>query len=356
MMLTYSILLLIIIGGMLLIDTLPNCKNKAKKQLVFAGLVITVFWGSVDAVKFSTDILSYYNNAIAAANTSFNNFLNISPFEKGYAAFIWLVTHIFKTPQALLLVQTVIVTFSIFRFIYRNSKDVIISVISYLCLGCFGMFSYAYRQAFAIAICLFALEAIQKKKRILAIIIILFASLFHQTAIIFLPVLLIYGKKLNQKNILLFSGIMILVALTLSYTLPYANEFFEMNYGSSTNKYSTIGGIINLFIFALSFILLWAKYRHTPKNFRETEFNNLHIFVFLGIIGFVLYTCRFYALAMERVAYYFLPAFCILFADGLTTHTKKRLPDLFMLFLILACGLFLYRSIDSLSTYHFVWW
>ncbi len=355
-MLPYLILLLTVFGGMFLLETLPNHKNKTKIQLIYAGIVITLFWGSVDARDFGTDIMSYYNNAVRAVDTSFNTYLNNSPFETGYAAFIWIIANTFKTPQALLFVQTAFVTFSVFRFIYRNSKDVIASVIVYICLGCFGMFSYAFRQAFAIAICLFAFEAIQKKKRILSVIIILFATLFHQTAIIFLPVIFLYGKKLNQKNILLFSCLMILMALTLSYTLPYANNFFEMNYGESLNRYSNIGGVINLFVFSLAFILLLIKYRHTPKDFKTQEFERLNIFVFLGIAGFTIYACRFYALAMERVAYFFLPAFCILFAEGLTNHNKKRLPDLFILFLILSCALFLYRSTDSLSTYHFIWW
>lgn len=354
-MLPYALLLLLVFGGMFLLEIHPNSKNKAKNQLIFAFIIITLFWGLTDARSFGTDIFSYYNNAVKAVNSTFHTYIDNSPFEPGYAAFVWIVTNIFKTPQALLFVQTAFVTFSVFRFIYKNSKDVTISVIAYICLGCFGMFSYAFRQAFAIAICLFALEAIQKKKRILAIILILFATLFHQTAIIFIPVIFLYGKKISHKNILLFLGVMLLMVLTLNYSLPIANDFFEMDYGVSSRNYSTIGGIMNLAIFSLAFILLWLKYRHSPKEFKKKEFSNIHIFVFLSIAGFVIYACRFYALAMERVAYYFLPSFCILFAESLTGLNKKRLPDFFILFLLLSCALFLYRSTISLSTYNFIW-
>ena len=128
-----------------------------------------------------------------------------------------------------------------------------------------------------------------------------------------------------------------------------------MDYGVSFKKYSTIGGIINLIIFSVAFVLLWLKYNRVPKEFKEKEFNNINIILFLGIAGFVIYSCRFYALAMERVAYYFLPSFCILFAEGLTGLNKKRLPDFFILFLLLSCVLFLYRSTDALSTYNFIW-
>lgn len=354
-MLSYAILLLILFGGMFLIDTTNN-KNKIRNQLIYAGIVITLFWGSVDAVKFSTDVFNYYRNASNAIGTNFESYIINSPLEVGYAAFIWIVTNTFKTPQALLFVQTAFVTFSVFRFFYRNSKDVITSVIAYICLGCFGMFSYAYRQAFAIAICLFAFECIQKKKYVLSIILILFATLFHQTAIIFLPVIFIQNIKSSKRNILLFSAFMISIALMLDTLLPKANEFFEMNYGKNESEFSNIGGIINIIIFLIGFFFIYIKYRHSPTNNKNNEFKNLSPIIFLCIIGFVLYACRFYTLAMERVAYYFLPAFCILFAEGLTNYNKKRIPDLFLLFMLLSVCLFLYRSTNSLGNYSSIWW
>ncbi len=352
-MLTYAIFLAVLFGGALIIEAVPN-KNTKRNQLIFAWLVITLFWGSVDAIDFGTDIMSYFNNATNAHHLTYHAYLNTTSFERGYATFVWLCSHLFKTPQALLFIQTGFVTFSVFRFIYRNSKDVFLSLVAYVCLGSFGMFSYAYRQAFAVAICLFALEAIQKSRRLLAVILILFASLFHQTAIVFLPIIFIYSKKLNQKNIFTFSCIMLIIALTLNRTLPKANEFFEMNYGYES--YSSLGGIINLVIYILAFFLVYIKYKNSPTKIKEAEFENLGLIIFLSIIAFVLYACRFYTLALERVAHYFLPAFCILFAEGLTNHNKKRITDFTFFFFILSISLFLYRSNTSLGEYTSIWW
>ncbi len=352
-MLTYAIFLLVIFGGMLLFEVRPT-KNTARNQLIFAWLVIVLFWGSVDALDFGTDIMNYYHNANIALHKSYSQYIVSCAFEKGYATFIWICSNIFKTPQALLFVQYGFVTFSVFRFIYRNSKDVFLSIIAYLCLGCFGLYLYAFRQAFAIAVCLFALEFIQKRKYFWAVILILFASLFHQTAIIFLPVIFLNEKKLNQKNITIFSVIMLIIAFTLNYTLPQANELFEMNYGQ-TGSASSLGGIISIIIYTLAFVLLLAKYRKAPLEIKTNELNQISFIVLLSITAFVIYICRFYVLALERVAYYFLPAFCILFAEGLTNHNKKRIPDFTFFFVILATVLFLYRSSSSLGLYHPIW-
>lgn len=352
-MLTYTIFLLVIFGGMLLLEAKPNTYTR-RNQLIFAWFVIVLFWGSVDALDFGTDISAYYSNAIQALNLPFRAYLNLTAFEKGYAMFIWVCSHIFRTPQALLFVQYGFVTFSVFRFIYRNSKDVFISVVAYICLGSFGMFLYAFRQAFAIAICLFALEAVQKKQRIITILLILLASLFHQTAIIFLPVLFLYNKKLNQKTIVSFSLIMLTIAVTLDYTLPKANELFEMTYGNR-GAVSVLGGIISIVVYSIAFILIFGKYRNLSSELKEKELDALSFVVLLSIAGFSIYCCRFYALALERAAYYFLPSFCILFADGLTDHNQKRIPDFTFFFVILSIMLFLYRSTTSLGLYHTIW-
>ena len=355
-MFSYAIFLLVLFGGMFLIESVPNIKKPNKKVLIYAGIVITLFWGSLDVPKFSTDIMIYYNHAAKATHMDFASYMNVTPFEKGYAVFVWLVSFIFKTPQALLFVQTAFVTFSVFRFFYLNSKDVIASTAAYVCLGCFGMFSYAYRQAFAIAICLFALEAIQKKKRLLSVLLVLISTFFHQTSIVFLPVLFLQKIKLSKRNVFFFSGFMLLLALTLDRLLPKANKLFNMNYGESVKEYSSIGGIINIAVFTICFLLAYMKYRNVGYRNPECKPQQLNVIVLLCIAGFVIYACRFYALAMERVAYYFLPAFCVLFSEGLTTHTKKRIPDMFLLFLVLSVFLFLYRSTTSLGVYASIWW
>lgn len=352
-MLTYAIFLLVIFGGMLLFEVKPT-KNTRRNQLIFAWLVIVLFWGSVDARDFGTDISVYYEHACRVLHMDYSQYLNSTPFESGYASFIWICSNIFKSPQALLFIQYGFVTFSVFRFIYRNSKDVFLSVVAYICVGSFGIFLYAFRQALAIAICLFALEFIQKRKYFWAVVLILFAALFHQTAIVFLPIIFLNGKKANQKTILSFSVIMLIIAFTLNYTLPQANELFEMDYGQS-GSYSALGGIISIAVYCIAFILLLAKYRKAPNELKEKEFNNLSLIVLLAIVAFVIYICRFYALALERVAHYFLPAFCIIFAEGLTNHNNKRIPDFTFFFFILSIVLFLYRSQTSLGLYHPIW-
>ena len=147
---------------------------------------------------------------------------------------------------------------------------------------------------------------------------------------------------------------MIVIALTLDYTLPQANELFDMEYGARGAR-SAIGGIISIIVNAIAFILIAAKYQKASHDLKEETFNNTSLMIFISIAAFVIYLCRFYALALERVAHYFIPAFSILFAEGLTTHGKKRIQDFTFFFVILSVVLFLYRSNTSLGFYRPFW-
>ena len=180
-MLIYAVFTFVLLGGAFLIDA-SNYRNRKKYELIYAGIVIVLFWGSLDALDYGTDIMNYYNNARVAANLEYSQYLAICAFEDGYATWIWVIAHLFKNPQVLLFAQYAFITYAVFRFIYRNSKDVFLSLVVYICLGCFGFFLLAFRQTFAIAICLFAYEQIKVGHHVRAILLIIFASMFHQTA------------------------------------------------------------------------------------------------------------------------------------------------------------------------------
>ncbi len=354
-MITYAIFITVLLGGALFIDR-SLVRNTRKLQLIYAGIVIVLFWGSVDALDFGTDIMNYYNNARTALRMGYNDYLDICAFEDGYATFIWVISHIFKNPQALLFVQYTFITVIVFRFIYLNSKDVFLSLVVYICLGTFGFCLYAFRQAMAITICLIAYESIKKKHYVRAILIILFASMFHQTAIVFLPVILLQGKQIRVRNVVGFSSAMLVFTLFLEQFVAYGNELFEMGYGSGYQFTSYTGALINIGVDVTTMLMLLLKYKNTDKKYTQIELEKISVLVFMGIIALMLYVCRFYVLALERVAYYFIPAYIILIPEGLAKKTDKwRISKLSFLFVACAVLLFLIRSRSSLGTYNSIW-
>lgn len=98
------------------------------------------------------------------------------------------------------------------------------------------------RQFTAVTICLFATDLILEKKHIPAIIIVLIASSFHQTALLFIPIMLIaQGKPWNKKT-LLFIALTILVVLSVDRFTDFLDSALEETQYTNVVSDWTSGG------------------------------------------------------------------------------------------------------------------
>ena len=75
------------------------------------------------------------------------------------------------------------------------------------------------RQFFAVAITLYAFEPIVRKKYIKAAILIVFASLFHQSALLMLPIMfIVQGRPWNWKTLLVIMGTVVAMSASGIFT------------------------------------------------------------------------------------------------------------------------------------------
>jgi len=332
-------------------------RNHSKAMLFYAGTVITLWWGSLDALDYGGDIMNYYNNASTALICDYSTFLSLCPFERGYATLIWGTTHLFGNAQALLFIQFIWVTTAVFIFIYYNSKNVLLSLVYYVCMGGFMFYLTAFRQSFAAAFGFYALMLAKNKHLMLAIAVILAGSLFHQTLVVFFPVILLSQVKICKKNILICSVIVFIASFFLNQIILSANKYFGMDYGPDYIFSTVVGGIINLSIMAMAFVFLYFVYGNTKDEAKRQRLNSISPIIYMGMVGIIVYGLRFHVLALERIAYYFIPAFCILMPEGIVGMSSGKTENVIprILFVVLAIVLFWVRCNHTFGPYNSIW-
>jgi len=162
----------------------------------------------------------------------------------------------------------------------------------------------AMRQSVAIAIFIFSLKYIYNKDIIRYFICIVIASLFHTSALILLPVILlgILNWKIRTVSIITIISIFISLFMFSNEIAPYMSEFIS-KYFDRYEMYEGAGkigsGIGVLYLSILFFLALYYEKYQDREN---------SIIFKLAIIGFMFIPLGMYIQLIGRVGMYFTPA------------------------------------------------
>lgn len=351
-MFPYLVFILILIVGTSQIFNFGRNDSSKRRSLIFAWIVITIFCGSNDAINFGSDISAYYSHAYRAAQLSLNTYMELNPFEPGFCVYLWSVVHIFKDPQAFLFVQYGIVNGIILCFINKYADNPVYGVIGYVCLGGFGFYFTAMRQAMAMAICMIGLMQMLKGHWIWALLWILVATTFHMTAIVFVPALFIDKLKIKRDNIILTIICCIGVSFSMGPLVDMGNEYMGETYGQSDYQFkSYTGPIISIITLFASLLLIIRNRNHGIKG----QYDN--VFFYATMICLTLYLMRFEVLAIERVAFYFSPIAGIGLSNAVNRYSSS-VNNIVVnnLYAVLALILFVERCSNTFgSSYRMIW-
>lgn len=173
-----------------------NCK------VVFcftAGLVISLFIGLRNPA-IGVDMPGYLDGFHIAANTGWNEIFTVQilNFERGFIIFNKLLSYISSNNQMLCIGCSLMAIMPFSLWIYKKSIYPLLSFVILVGLPCFAWYYSALRQMVAVGICVLALMKMQEKKICKFVALVLLASLFHYTAIIFLIVYPVYWFRVND--------------------------------------------------------------------------------------------------------------------------------------------------------------
>lgn len=170
-------------------------------------------------------------------------------------------------------IQAFFVQYSYVRFIRRYSPSLLMGVALYIFLGTYVFAFAAMKQVTAMAILLYAVEAMIERKHLRFYLLVFLAFLFHTYAIIFLLLPLFTAKPWTPRFYLLLFGIFFVMnnfEPVISAFLDFAND--SGKHISASEVIGTAGiNPIRVAVYAVTplFALVFRPYLFTGKGDRE---------------------------------------------------------------------------------------
>ena len=312
-------------------------KNAKKTYLIMCGLILFLMIALRHYSLGSVDSAAYYNNWITLRELPYSSLSSVmqeSDMESGYLVTVWCLSRVFPSAQFVFVLSGLLFSVAICRVIYFNSDNVMISMLMCICLGLYTFMIQGLRQGIAISICLLAIESCKKRRFIRFLLLVLFASLYHRTVLVFLLVYFVYGFKLSSKTKLVMGGVMIALLALSPVIVEYGNEFLDREYFNAVESGAIVAVLTYLIIVAAAIILL------NEHNSGEKD----AFFVWILIFGMSFYLMRYFGTqALERISFYFLIGQAIVLPTAVNKLEYKSRNATYFLVCLLSIALFIYR-------------
>lgn len=183
------------------------------------------------------------------------------------------------------------------------------------------------RQAAAIGFLMWGLVDLMNGKRIPFVVSVLIATLFHMTAVVMLPIALLYRKR--KMSFIYFFGITLLTLLLVFYLFYFFDyQLNHMIYYYITIKMHHSDGAIVRVLMSFSATVLFFYYR---KQFRQKYHDEKLWFIFSMISILLLPASFYYSTVVDRFAIYFIPLQLVIFSRIPTLISSKYKRTIFIL-------------------------
>lgn len=322
------IALLIYITIIALITSIATKRDEGRKIFVWLSFIAIGLLIGFRSTSVGADTANYYRLYGQIKSINYD-----SDLEKGYILLVVLFNKITDNPQIVFIFQGLLVAISCSCFVNKNTNKLSESFIAVLAFLAFNLFTFhlsGVRQSIAMSICLFAYEKIKDKKLISFLILVLIATLFHVSAIFFIPAYFIGnikdGKALIVSVIVTVLGILFLERIMNAFSL--LNDRFS-KYGIEETDNGYIFFLIIMFITIFDLV-----FRKSILN--NTKTNQVHSKVNYCSAG--MWVMRLFTRVIERINFFYLPSTIIVLSNthgSLKPGSDKKLFIIILSFLLM---------------------
>jgi hypothetical protein len=323
--------------------------NKNRKLYVFLIGSMVFLISALRSDHVGTDIPGYISTFRVINIASFADILTKDK-DQGFYILIKLLSFINKDPHFYLAVIAAIFAISISWFIYRYSSEPAFSFFALLPLNFFYFSMTGLRQTLAMSVLLFAFPYILNRKPLQFFLIIILASTFHKTAVLFSLAYLGNYFKLNYKSV-----VAMICCFVAAYVFRHTIVGIAVSAAPERNMEITNagGGITTLVMYACIFSFC-TFFR---KNIQNTKFNYSIMYYFL-MLGMIFQAMTPVLNEFFRFAMYFNIYVIILLPKIISSMRDKHLRSLCYISAIAVLGamyvLFTYKDAGILP-YSFFW-
>lgn len=297
-----------------------------KRNVLFMGIVLFLLMG-LRGVNVGVDTLSYKMNYFEPISTTPSKYFFYND-EWGFLVFVSSIKFLLNEYQVFLLITGAIISFSFSMLFYKTSQNIFLSFLLHLTVGLFTMTMSGTRQSLAVCFTIFAFFILRWKgnkllKLILYALFLFLAYIFHNSALIFIPVILFQKIKLTKnKALVLFVSTLILClfrtwfAPAIELLMPERYRDIEML--SDLYKLNAILGIMAVFYTGVC-LFFW-----NPTKWTEREWNLNSVLFVMSCINLIMVFLGYNSNQLNRLSYYFVSYNMILIPNVIDTISDKE--------------------------------
>lgn len=341
---SYSVPYVIVILSLFylaLVENRTSSAHKKERLAKIAAFILIFFFGLRGFVQ--SDFQNYYP-WFESLPTLWNNRDFFGAFtenyEPGFVLFSVLCKSIFPNYFIWIFICTLIDILLLKKIFNEYSVNVCLSFAIYFAIGAVIMEFNLMRNIKAILILILALKYIRERQMWKYILCVLTAMLFHITAIIFIPLYFVLGKRWPKPVLIgIFIACMAVLFLRISFLstlLPLVAQLLGGEYVIMTELYLASGmldtsygisfGLIERVITLFLVIFYYGKW--------ADKTGNRYIFPNMVVIYFMCFTLLTeMSMLLERFAYFFALSYCILYPNlfkEVHIHSRRTLLAFFI--------------------------
>lgn len=267
-------------------------------------------------------------------------------FEKGFVTLSFLIKSINYNFTFYLMMISLCIQFPIIYIIYKESNSGYLSIIMYLCLGLFTFSFSGLRQSVALGLLTLSFLQIKDRNLFKFICIVLLATTFHTSSIVFLPAYYVYVFDSSSKRSFFNMGLFLMVILIFrKLILNITNIILRRNLVLENN-----GSFRMVLILFTLWILSWilSKYRIKSKlqwPLLSFEKNSKKFKEIVSFSNFTYVALIFQIFAMEitslsRMGYYYYIYSILLVPLLIDKICSRKIKVFAMAILIIGCVIY----------------
>lgn len=314
--------------------------NKRYLIFIFVSLFLFLALKSNDT---GVDATSYQKIFKDINETPFFSVYAYDRYEIGFKYFCKIISLIWNNYTFFSIIVSFIELAGFYYLIKKYSKNYVFSLFIFITYDTYIFTFGILRQAIALSILLISIKFIKENKFLKFLSLVLLASTFHKTALLFIVCYFIKNVKLNKKIMIGFSVITLFTMLFGDLIIKFILAFVYKP--ANTTFYS--GGGYKLLILIYTTCLISYYLRDKIKLKDENNLFLINILMYATIIQSLAPTFQ----NVGRLTIYFFPILNILITGILEYVKDKRIN--FLLFVLLT----VYFHIEtSQLSYHIFFW
>jgi len=205
-----------------------NEKNRFVKCEVYFFVIGAILFliAALRNQRVGNDTATYIGHFYRVAQMEWKLLFVSYKDEPGFYIVAKLISYLTNNPQWLISFISLLFSYSVTSFVYKNSKNPSISFVLLVSLAFFAFSLTGLRQTIAISIIILSIEFVKKRKLLIFLLYMVLAYCFHNSAVFAIPVYFLFNIRITSINRLIFMAFLPAVYLFRHSILAMVQRLF----------------------------------------------------------------------------------------------------------------------------------